>query len=85
MTRGFHQLFNGDIVSALHHNLFVPVVLVAVVGAWWSWFRTSWGRSPVTLPHQWTRALAVGVPIVVVVYGVLRNVPAAPFSGLAPG
>ena len=39
LTRGFHQLFNGHVLSALHQNVFVPLVVVAVVAAWWSWVR----------------------------------------------
>ncbi len=84
LTRGFHQLFNGNLLSALQYNLFVPLVLVAVVAAWWSWTRTSWGRPALRMPPRLVRPLALGVPFAVVAYGVLRNVPVAPFQSLAP-
>lgn len=84
LTRGFHQLFNGSLLSALQYNLFVPLVLVAVVAAWWSWVRTSWGRPALRMPRRLVRPLAIGVPLALIVYGVLRNVPVAPFSALAP-
>lgn len=85
LTRGFHQLFNGHVGSALSYNLFVPVVLAAAVVGWWSWARAAWGR-----PVQWrwrargSRWLTVGVPAVIITYGVLRNIPVAPFRALAP-
>ena len=84
LTRGLHQLFTGHPGAALHHNLFVPLVVVAAVLGWWSWMRTSWGRSPLTLPAWTVRPLVWGLPIVVVVYGILRNIPTAPFDALAP-
>jgi hypothetical protein len=84
LTRGFHQLFNGDVLSALSYNLFLPLVLAATVAAWWSWLRTSWGRPGVRLPPRLVRMLPVVLPITLVAYGVLRNIPSAPFSALAP-
>jgi len=84
LTRGFHQLFTGHPISAVQYNVFVPLVLVAVALLWWSWMQASWGRQRVPLPAWVRRALAFYLPIAVVAYGVLRNVPAAPFSSLAP-
>ena len=84
LTRGFHQLFNGHLVSALHSNLFIPLVLVAVTAWWWSWLLTSWGRPGLRMPRWAVRPMAFGLPIAVVAYGVLRNIPATPFRSLAP-
>ncbi|MCY7299520.1 MAG: DUF2752 domain-containing protein [Ilumatobacteraceae bacterium] len=84
LTRGFHQLFTGHPISALQYNVFVPLVLCALVIGWWSWMRSGWGRQRVQLPAWAMRPLAVYLPIAVVFYGVLRNIPAAPFSSLAP-
>ena len=84
LTRGFHQLFNGHPLSALQYNLFIPLVLVAVLTAWWSWFRSSRGHPRVQAPSWTMRATAVGLPAALLVYGVLRNIPFAPFTALAP-
>ena len=84
LTRGFHQLFNGNVFSAVSYNLFVPLVLVAIVGAWWSWLRSSWGHPGVRVPPRLVRGLAVWLPITLIAYGILRNIPTAPFSSLAP-
>ncbi len=84
LTRGFHQLFNGHVGAAMSYNLFVPVVLVFVVAKWWSWTRTAWGRPGIGVPVAVQRHAGVVVAVVLVVYGVLRNLPFAPFRSLAP-
>jgi hypothetical protein len=84
LTRGFHQLFNGHVLSALGYNLFIPLVLVATLGAWWSWLRTSWGYPGVRWPRRVVRLTAVWLPAALIVYSVLRNIPSAPFTALAP-
>ena len=84
LTRGFHQLLTGHPLSAMGYNVFVPIVLVAVIGSWWGWVRTSWGQPDRVWP-EWTRRwITTGMPIALVAYGVLRNIPAAPFRSLAP-
>jgi hypothetical protein len=84
LTRGFHQLFNGHLLSALQQNVFVPIVFVVAVAAWWSWVRVAWGRPALSLPRAWVKPIAFMVPAALIVYGVLRNIPHAPFTALAP-
>lgn len=84
LTRGFHQLLNGNVAAAVGHNMFVPFVLVAAVLGWASWLRTSWGRSGLHVPPCITRVATIGMPVLLAVYGVLRNLPVSPFSSLAP-
>lgn len=84
LTRGFHQLLTGHPLSALQFNIFIPLVLVAILVSWWSWVRTSWGRPGVHVPRQVARRLAAVLPAALIAYGVLRNIPAAPFRSLAP-
>ena len=84
LTRGLHQLFTGSIGSAVAYNVFTPVVVVAVAWAWLSWLRTSWGRSPLAPPAALLRPFLAVLPVVLVIYGALRNIPAAPFRALAP-
>jgi len=84
LTRGFHELLTGHPLAALGYNVFVPVVLVGVLAAYWSWVRRSWGLTPLRRP-TWTQPfLTWMLPAMLVVYGVLRNIPAAPFDALAP-
>ncbi len=84
LTRGMHQLFTGHPLAALGENLFVPALVVAVSWAWWSWVRTSFDRRAVRVPSWAPQLSAVVLPTVLVLYGVLRNIPHAPFTALAP-
>jgi hypothetical protein len=84
LTRGFHQLLTGHPLAALGENVFVPVVLVAVVASWLGWLRTSWGGATRVWPAWMHRSIQTVIPVALVVYGVLRNIPAAPFRSLAP-
>lgn len=84
LTRACHQLFTGHPLAALQSNLFVPIVLAVVVGSWWSWWRSARGGTPVRWPRHTRVAASVVLPIALIVYGVLRNIPAAPFDALAP-
>ena len=84
VTRGLHQLFNGHLGTALNYNVFIPLLVVAAGMGWWSWLRTSWGRQPVAIPAWIVRPLAWGLPVALVAYGILRNIPTDPFNALAP-
>jgi hypothetical protein len=84
LTRGFHQLLTGHLGAAMSYNVFVPLVLVAVVARWWSWLRTSWGHRGIRLPAAVSRHAGAVIAVAMVVYGVLRNIPVAPFRSLAP-
>ena len=61
-----------------------PACQFRVLTAWWSWFRSSRGHPRVQAPSWTMRATAVGLPAALLVYGVLRNIPFAPFTALAP-
>lgn len=83
LTRAFHALFHGDILTALDYNALLPVyalvlgyfflsmVLVAVRGR---------GLSINYLKPQFTWAFA----ILAVAFFILRNLPFYPFSILYP-
>lgn len=91
LTRATHHLLRGDLVGALGSNIFTPFVLIAIIGAWWAWVRSSFGR-PVSRPTAWTMSLVERAPrwtsvsllVILVGYAVLRNIPVAPFDALAP-
>jgi hypothetical protein len=83
-TRALHALLNGRVTQALAYNgltfILFPVVGWNVARAWWFWSR---GR---TVPGG-GRSTEVWVWLLValmVVYGVLRNIPRHPFNLLAP-
>lgn len=83
LTRGFHALFHGDILTALHFNallpifalafgfVFVSLVLIAVRGRGLSWR---------ILPP----ASLYGFLVLAIAFFILRNLPFYPFTLLAP-
>jgi hypothetical protein len=83
LTRGFHALFHGDILSALHFNamlpfyafllgyVFISTLLIAVRGRGLSY----------KVFRPW---LLYGFLAVSLTYMVLRNIPGYPFNLLAP-
>ena len=83
LTRGFHALFHGDILTAIHFNALIPIwtvifgftfislVLFAVRGRGLPLNKIS--------PH-WLWVFLV----VLLIFGVLRNLPQYPFTLLFP-
>lgn len=83
LTRGFHALFHGDVMTALDYNALIPLfvllfafflismLLVAVRGRGFP----KWAYSPKPL---------FGFFVLLMVFGVLRNLPYYPFSVLFP-
>jgi hypothetical protein len=74
-TRALHQLLHGNVSAALHLNP-LAVLLLPVLGAGW-WLHRK--RRQILSP-AWIWCLV----IVVVTYGVARNLPVPPFNRLAP-
>lgn len=84
LTRGTHSLLRGHPLAALGENLFTPFVLVAIVLAWVAWASRAFGRpirNPLLAMPRWWGPVLLGS---VLVFGVVRNVPFAPFQALAP-
>ncbi len=83
-TRATHELLHGRLLAALHENalwvLALPVVCYAAASEIW---RQCWGRP---LPGDLTRSrtIILGAGVVVLLFGVLRNLPWEPFTWLAP-
>jgi len=83
LTRGFHALFHGDVLTALHFNallpvyalvfgfMFVSMILVVIRGR-----GLSWRIIPPSAMY--------GILVLAAVFFVLRNLPFYPFTLLAP-
>lgn len=82
LTRGFHALFEGDVLSALHFNALLPIyafifgymiismILIAVRGRGLSW-------------KVFPPSAMYAFMIVTLVFSVARNLPFYPFNLLA--
>ena len=84
LTRGTYQLLHGHVGAALGYNILTPLALVAIVVVWVGWLRTSWDMPALRLPASGARLIATILPVLLITYGVLRNIPAGPFRSLAP-
>ena len=72
-TRAMHQLVHGHLAAAFRLN---PLAILALPGVGYLWVR----REPLAMKPIWIWVL-VGAMLV---FGVVRNVPAYPFTLLAP-
>lgn len=84
LTRGLHALLNGHLGQALSSNALTLFAVAAIVVLMGSWVRVAWGGPWLRLPARLERPLMFVAPAAVLLYGVLRNIPAAPFRSLAP-
>ena len=83
LTRGFHELFHGRLIPALDFNLLIPV-WVAIFG--WAFVSLSMyvvrGRG---LPMWPTRPRFLWTFLITLLaFGIVRNIPAWPFTILFP-
>ena len=83
-TRCVHALLNLRFVEAAHQNLLflllLPLIVFYAGRSWWRWLhpQTIIVRPPPRLWMAWTFL------IVTITFGVVRNLPWAPFPELAP-
>jgi hypothetical protein len=83
LTRGFHSLFHGDILSALHFNVLIPVW--AMIFVWVVISLTFFAARGRWLPMWPTHPRFLSVFMAVLMtFGVLRNLPFFPFTALYP-
>ncbi len=83
LTRGFHALFHGDVVTALDYNALLPF-FGALIGFGFvslGYFAMRGRRVPINLLHP--KALWVFL-VLLLVFGVTRNLPWYPFTVLFP-
>lgn len=83
LTRGFHALFHGDILTALDYNAMLPFYAVFLGYLFISLFLIAWrgrGLSTSVFKMKWVYTYIC----VAVVFVVLRNLPYYPFNILYP-
>ncbi len=83
LTRGFHALFNGDVTTALHYNALIP--LFALIFAFGLILMTLVAVKGSAIP-KWVYSpkLLFAFFVLLIVFGVLRNLPFYPFTFLYP-
>ena len=83
-TRAAHQLLNGHLVTALDLN--AAFVLAVPLLVWWAvaWWVRGVGGPRLAAPSLSPTAIKVAI-VVLVVFGVVRNLPIQPFAWLGTG
>jgi hypothetical protein len=88
MTRSLHAALNGHFLQAVAYNLlapvFLPLVAVMVVRTLWAWLWEESPARPAREPRRWARWVPWVAFAVIATYWLLRNIPAYPFTLLAP-
>lgn len=83
LTRGFHALFHGDVVTALDFNLLLPIWAVLFAWIFVSLVLTAISGRGLKMPAMSGRTVWI-VASVLLTFGVLRNLPWHPFTVLYP-
>ena len=83
LTRGFHALFHGDILTALDYNALIPLVLI-LMGYLFATLVSLALRGRGFLLANWNLSLLWVFLGILILFGVLRNLPFYPFSVLFP-
>jgi hypothetical protein len=80
-TRAAHLLTRGDVIGALDYNAVFVLALPVILLAFYRWWAGSLGLRVRT---GWSTTTARTVVGVVLLWGVLRNLPFGPLAWLAP-
>lgn len=83
MTRGFHALFHGDIVTALDFNALIPLVAI-FFGYWFISLVLTVVRGRGFGFGKMSAGLVGTTFFLLLVFGIVRNIPAYPFTVLFP-
>jgi len=83
LTRGFHALFHGDVLTALDFNALIPVWTAIFGYVFVSLALLAVRGKGLPMWPTWPRFLWTFM-IVLLVFGVVRNIPIYPFSILFP-
>jgi hypothetical protein len=83
LTRGFHALFHGDVLGALHFNALLPVYLLVFAYLFVSMFLIAVKGRGLSF-NIFRPGFIWSFLIIAMVFGVVRNIPVYPLTLLAP-
>ncbi len=84
-TRALHALLHGHILQAFDYNLLFPIIVLVLAWYYLVGLTTLIRKKRVMwIPQSLPLWAAITIGAVVVLFTVLRNIPAWPFSILAP-
>ena len=83
LTRGFHALFHGDVITALDYNVLLPLFGLLVAVGFISMAYFAWRGRKLAVNLLPANGLWVFF-VLLITFGVLRNLPWYPFTILFP-
>ena len=84
MTRGFHALFHGDIITAMDFNALIPFFAIAFTYFGISMFLVVLRGKGLPYNKLFNPITLVVILFVMIAFGIVRNLPIYPFSILYP-
>lgn len=83
LTRGFHALFRGDLVTAVDYNALIPLFTIIFGLIFITMLLTAVRGKSLPL-NSIKPGYVVGLLVLLLAFGVVRNLPMYPFSVLYP-
>jgi len=83
MTRGFHALFHGDLITALDYNALIPLIIVFFGYLILSMIMVAVRGRGLGL-GKWGLTFIWVTLVVLLTFGIIRNLPFYPFTILFP-
>ncbi len=83
LTRGFHALFHGDVITALDYNALIPI-FVLLFGFLFLSLGSLAIRGKGLMKLSASPGFLFGTLVLLLTFGVLRNLPFYPFTFLYP-
>ena len=82
LTRGFHALFHGDVLTALHFNALLPVYAFIIGYSFLSMFLVAMRGRGLSF-RVFSPFVLWGFLVVSIIFALVRNLPFYPFNLLA--
>ena len=83
-TRAVSALTSGHLGAAVHDNVLLVALVPVLAAVWLGWMLRSAGYSGRLTRLRWPPRMQVVMPVLLVLFGVVRNLPLAPFHALVP-
>ena len=81
-TRGMHALLNGDVITGLHYNVLLVIFVPLTIYGFFALLSIVCRGRSLPLPKHTTQ-LAWILLVIMLIFGIVRNLPFYPFNLLA--
>ena len=78
ITRMLYAIITGDLYQAFRYNPLLFITLPAILFLWIDYLCSLW-KNKITLYQKIPNSIWIGILIIFIVYGIMRNLPAFEF------